>query len=365
MNKQVWFDARGIKPSDSSLLSYVGNSGISTVVVGYESRKDYPLPSYINYVVELKNKEALEGINDHDTVMSTDMELLDRCREKGLKTCAALDVNDGESLEQSWKIGSKYDFVSIEFKSDTNIPLELVIARLQNTKTKLLKKVSSTLEAEIAFGVMEHGSDGVLFATDSMEEIKKMKELIGKISTQKFRIIEGTVKEIEHIGMGSRVCIDTTSLLKQNEGMIIGSTSSGGILVCSETHSMSYLNLRPFRVNAGAVHSYIWDYEGSTWYLTELKAGRKVMAVDNVGNAREVSVGRIKIEERPLLKIAVTANGEELNTIVQDEWHIRVLGIDGKAYNVSSLKAGDILAAYVCEPGRHVGIKITESIIEN
>ncbi len=40
--------------------------------------------------------------------------------------------------------------------------------------------------------------------------------------------------------------------------MIIGSTGWGGIFVCSGTHYLPHMNLREFRVNIGAVHSYIW-----------------------------------------------------------------------------------------------------------
>ena len=57
--------------------------------------------------------------------------------------------------------------------------------------------------------------------------------------------------------MGDRGCIDTTSIMTKDEGMIVGSTSAGGILVCSETHYLPYMELRPFRVNAGGVHSYV------------------------------------------------------------------------------------------------------------
>lgn len=165
--------------------------------------------------------------------------------------------------------------------------------------------------------------------------------------------------------MGKRVCIDTVDCLKQNEGMLVGSKSCGGVLVSSETHYLPYMDLRPFRVNAGAIHSYIWGPDDMSPYLSDLKAGSKVLCVDTEGNAREVIVGRTKIETRPLLMITVKAKGESLNVIVQDDWHIRIFGADGKVKNASQIKCGDELLVYVCDSGRHVGIKIEENLEEN
>ena len=62
--------------------------------------------------------------------------------------------------------------------------------------------------------------------------------------------------------------------------MIVGSTSRGGLLVSSETHYLPYMVTRLFRVNAGAVHSYIFTPNGETQYLSELKSGSVVTIVD-------------------------------------------------------------------------------------
>lgn len=66
----------------------------------------------------------------------------------------------------------------------------------------------------------------------------------------KLDLISAKVTDVTHVGMGKRVCIDTVDCLKQNEGMLVGSKSCGGVLVSSETHYLPYMDLRPFRVNA-------------------------------------------------------------------------------------------------------------------
>jgi 3-dehydroquinate synthase II/3-amino-4-hydroxybenzoic acid synthase len=164
--------------------------------------------------------------------------------------------------------------------------------------------------------------------------------------------------------MGVRGCIDTTGLMTKDEGMLVGSTSNGGILVCSETHYLPYMNLRPFRVNAGAVHSYVWMPNDTAEYISDLQAGSKVLCVNTKGETRELTVGRMKLEVRPLLLIKGIAAGQPLSVFVQDDWHIRIMGADGKPKNANKIKPGDELLAYLCEPGRHVGVKVKETIQE-
>jgi 3-dehydroquinate synthase II/3-amino-4-hydroxybenzoic acid synthase len=267
-------------------------------------------------------------------------------------------------MDEAWMIGSQFDYMVVDFVDTTNIPLELLIARMQNSKTIILKRINSYQDMMITFGVMEVGSGGVLVNTEDDNEIFRINSYIEDRKIGKIELLKGTVVDVQHVGMGNRVCIDTTSILKENEGMIIGSTSEGGLLVSSETHYLPYMELRPFRVNAGAVHSYVWIPDGETAYLTELKAGSPVLCVDINGNTREVVVGRVKIEKRPLLKIEVESNGKRLNAIVQDDWHIRIFGANGDVRNASTIQIGDELLTYVCSGGRHVGIKIDETIQE-
>jgi len=161
--------------------------------------------------------------------------------------------------------------------------------------------------------------------------------------------------------MGERACIDTCSLLELDEGCLIGSFAGGMFLSCSETHPLPYMPTRPFRWNAGAVHSYVLVGGNRTRYVSELRAGQPILAVRSDGSTREVRIGRVKIERRPLLSI--TARGPEgvrVNVITQDDWHVRLLGPGGTVNNVTELKAGDRLLGCVPTESRHVGLPITE-----
>jgi len=118
-------------------------------------------------------------------------------------------------------------------------------------------------------------------------------------------------------------------------------------------------------VNAGAVHSYVYNFGNRTDYMSELRAGSPVMLVDRNGNTRRSSVGRMKTEVRPLRLIEVEfASGEHINSIMQDDWHVRIFSDDAKPLNITALKPGDKVLGHLAKPGRHVGIKVDEHIIE-
>jgi 3-amino-4-hydroxybenzoic acid synthase len=165
--------------------------------------------------------------------------------------------------------------------------------------------------------------------------------------------------------MGERACVDTCSHFRLDEGILVGSHSTGMVLGCSETHPLPYMPTRPFRVNAGALHSYTLAGAGRTSYLSELRSGGKVMAVDSKGQTRMVTVGRVKIETRPMLAIdTVAPSGVTVNLIVQDDWHVRVLGPGGTVLNVTELTPGTRVLGYLPTEQRHVGYPIDEFCIE-
>jgi 3-amino-4-hydroxybenzoic acid synthase len=90
-----------------------------------------------------------------------------------------------------------------------------------------------------------------------------------------------------------------------------------------------------------------------------------VLAVGADGRTRRIVVGRIKLESRPLLGIDATSeDGVKVNLIVQDDWHVRVLGPGAAVLNVTELKQGDQLLGYVATDKRHVGWPVGEFCVE-
>jgi len=164
--------------------------------------------------------------------------------------------------------------------------------------------------------------------------------------------------------MGERVCVDTCSIMINGEGMLVGNTSSGFFLVHAETLVNPYVAPRPFRVNAGGVHAYLQVPGGKTAYLADLKAGDRVTLTHGNGACREATVGRIKIERRPLFLIEAECEGQHVSVILQNAETIRLVRPDYSAVSVTSLKPGDAILGRIESGGRHFGMAIDETIIE-
>lgn len=269
-------------------------------------------------------------------------------------------VSDAPSLTVACQVVREVGWTLLTFTDPTKIPLEIVIAAAENSNGRTVTVVNDIEDAGIVALVLEHGSDGVLLKPRSASDIATLQGLIDGTADH-LELIELVVDSIEHIGIGERACIDTCSLLEPDEGVLVGSFSTGLFLSCSETHPLPYMPTRPFRWNAAAVHSYVLGPDNRTRYVSELRAGMPVLAVRSDGSVREVRIGRVKIERRPLISInAFTPDGRLINLIAQDDWHVRLLGPGGSVNNVTELTKGDRLTGYAPSASRHVGLPITE-----
>ena len=271
-----------------------------------------------------------------------------------------VEIVDADTLEDACEAARVDPWCVLLFRDPTKIPLEIVIAAAAKATGSIITVAADVEEAEIIFGVLEHGSDGVLMAPKSLGDATKLRSAADSAPSD-VELVELTVTSVKHIGMGERACVDTCTYFKQNEGILVGSHSKGMILCVSETHPLPYMPTRPFRVNAGAIMSYTLSAEGRTHYLSELQAGSRVLAVDTDGHTRLVTVGRVKIETRPLLSVdATAADGRTVNLILQDDWHVRVLGPGAAVLNSTELRPGDKVLGYLPTKDRHVGYPIDE-----
>jgi 3-dehydroquinate synthase II len=241
----------------------------------------------------------------------------------------------------------------------TIIPLENLIAK----GADVIAQVRNLEEMETAFGILEKGVGHVVYHADDIIELKKVLAWFhsrgDKIALQIAEVIK-----VKPVGMGDRVCVDTCTSMGIGQGMLVGNSSNALFLIHSESISNPYVSPRPFRVNAGPVHSYTRVPGGKTRYLSELSAGDPVLIVDFNGDTATGIVGRLKIEKRPLMLIKAVADDKEMTTIVQNAETIRLTDPEGKAVSVVNLSPGDKILVAMEEGGRHFGMKIEESITE-
>ncbi len=310
-------------------------------------------------VKELGKITVVSENESADIVLVKDFQDL---RKTGGKEAFYKEIESKGDEEEISRAGKKADYVVVKATNWKVIPLENLIASLKD-KAKIIVEVTNEKDAKLALETLEIGSDGVLVDAD-VNEIKKTKGLLDRISTEKLNLQIAKITRIKPVGMGDRVCVDTCSIFNVGEGMLIGSQSNALFLIHSETIETPYVATRPFRVNAGPVHAYTRMPDGKTTYLSELNAGDEVLAVDSKGNARSMIIGRLKIEKRPLMLIEAESNGKKLKTLVQNAETIRLVDKKGKVISVANLKEGDEVLVYIEEAGRHFGMKVEESIEE-
>lgn len=382
----AWYDSHQLdRQADlETLLRRVTSTLYTGVLLYPENVQKYHmlLPGYMDRVIHLDNEEALTAFlalnlledgdsdNEHLWIVASDQpQVLASAAARGVATCLRVRVHDAVTLHNAIDQGRQHEFLVVSLCDPTNIPLELVIASLQTSRTIVIKEITNPNncdDAIVSLGVMEVGTEGILFSPIEHDSMDRFLARLQEIQEQKIRIEAGTVLRTTPVGMGYRSCIDLVTLFSPSEGILIGSTSQGGILCCPEVFYLPYMELRPFRVNAGGVHSYLYNINNRTNYLTELKAGSQAMIVGVDGKVRQAPVGRSKTEVRPLRLIEVEfARGEQVNIFMQDDWHVRVFSDKGLPRNITELKPGDKVLGHVTVPGRHVGIKVEETIVES
>ena len=280
------------------------------------------------------------------------------------RSAVMIDINSKEDEMRAREVGGKTDYLIVECKNWKVIPLENLIASLQNSKTLIIASVSGSDEARTALETLEVGVGGVMLKTNNINEVIKTADAVRQVDQGKIKLVPAEVIGVTQVDMGDRVCIDTCNMMEVGEGMLIGSQSTGLFLVHAEVSDSPYVNARPFRVNAGAVHSYIFTQERKTNYLCELKAGDGVLIVKKDGKTRNGVVGRVKIERRPLMLIEAKHDKNIYKIILQNAETIKLLSGEGVPVSVTSLKAGDQVLVAPLEGARHFGMNIEETVVE-
>ena len=286
----------------------------------------------------------------------------DGVKPKGKKIGRKFQILSNSDIENVLTIAKKgLDFVIIEVKDWKIIPLENIIAKLHKIHTKIFAIAKTPEEVRKMFSILEVGVDGVIFTATSINEVREVMVYLG---TKSFDMKPAKITEIKEVGDGERVCVDTASMLHKGEGMLIGNRSNFLFLVHNESVGSSFTSPRPFRVNAGAVHCYTLSPDGTTNYLSEIETGSEVLILNSKGKARRVTVGRSKIERRPMLMIKATVGGETGGIIAQDAETIRFVKSNGQLVSVTHLKKGDTVMVH-SKPamGRHFGMEVSDEYI--
>ncbi len=280
-------------------------------------------------------------------VLAAEEVLFLRLSAKSDEEAAAASMGRGRFtvLESGWEI----------------IPVENLLAGADAAHLAL--EVLNAGEARVASGILEKGVESVVVPPAALPALKDMVAAL-RYRAATMPLQEAEVLEIRPAGMGHRVCVDTLSVLKTGQGMLVGNSAAFTVLVNAETEHNEYVASRPFRVNAGAVHAYALLPGDRTCYLEELAAGSEVLIAGHHGETQIATVGRVKVEQRPMLLIRLKSGGAEGTVFLQNAETIRLVRPDGAAVSVVDLKPGDRVLCRLDVAGRHFGMRISEDIKE-
>ncbi|MBM2616007.1 3-dehydroquinate synthase II family protein [Actinoplanes sp. LDG1-06] len=357
--KLCWLDVRAAGDAKRAVVEEAVHHRFDAVVAA-DPADLAGLPPTVTRVLVPAGERLPDDLGPADLVLLGPGTTVDTGRHPGVRFGERHDVTDRASLERACDAVRGDGVTLLSFADPTNIPMEIVLAAGDRSAGTIVTAAAGVDDAVVQLSVLERGPDGVMLTAPRPGDPTRLAGLV-RAPSPKLDLVTMTVTGIRHVGTGERACVDTCALLRPDEGILVGSWARALMLCVSETHPLPYMPTRPFRVNAGAIMSYTLADGEHTRYLSELSAGDSVLAVGADGRTRKVTVGRVKIETRPLLAIDATApDGGPVNLIVQDDWHVRVLGPGGAVLNTTELGAGDEILGHLPGRERHVGYPIDE-----
>ena len=284
-----------------------------------------------------------------------------------------VDVSNSSGQSIARSMAGSVEWILLEFGEWKMIPIENIIAACDGGPTKVAARISSAEQVLGAAFALQIGVDALLVDEKTLptaliaksQRGEKTVENFSENITQEMALSKLEVIEVREGGVGDRVCVDLTSMLELGEGMIVGSSSNSMILVHGETVESEFVPIRPFRVNAGAAHSYIMMADGTTSYLSELKMGDEVMVANSDGISRSCMVGRVKIEKRPFILFRwKNENDNEAGVLLQQAETVRLISESRELVSITELVPGTLLLGWTGGAGRHVGQTISAEVEE-
>lgn len=308
-----------------------------------------------------------------DLVLGDDLNIDgDALYVEGNQVGRRVDVSTSEGQSKARAMAGSVEWILLDLGEWKMIPIENVIASCDGGPTKVAARISSAEQVLGAAFALDIGVDALLVTEDILPTALIAKSQRGEreqsemeeVKSEGLELSTLRIIEVKEGGVGDRICVDLTSMLDLGEGMIVGSSSNSMVLVHGETVESEFVPTRPFRVNAGAAHTYILMADGGTKYLSELKMGDQVMVSNSEGKSRTATVGRVKIERRPFILFKWRdENHNEAGALLQQAETVRLVSESG-LISITDLSPDMKIIGWSGGAGRHLGIEITADVTE-
>ena len=278
-----------------------------------------------------------------------------------------VQIDDPSDQEEALSLIGLVPWLLVRCSDWTMVPLENLVAASRGTSTRIAAAIDEEVELNGAAFALGGGVDAILVPGHLVSDAVTI--LGGEWDREETLDDEAIIEEarilsIEGAGVGERVCVDLTRRISDGQGMAVGSISGNLCLIHGETIQSDYVPTRPFRVNAGAIHSYALMADGKTKYLSELTSGDEVAILSTSGSKEKATVGRLKVETRPLLLIRFGVPGSEGQIVVQQAETVRLISPSEGAISVTQAKEGDKISILTDNRSRHVGFALPAEVKE-
>ena len=355
--------------------------------------------------------DSKNSVDDVAGIFRANGNQLRDCDDKNVAG-AIVRLKDSSGQEEALAVLGSVEWLLVEVKSYESswqmIPAENIIAAAQSTGTKLAFAVKKAADVAGLAKALELGVDALCISTASANEdpglwqtaFQARKERNAeaekssvssssdaKESKPKPEIVLGSCwrRDTKGTVLADRICVDLVQKLLPEEGCWVGSSAKVMALVLSEAASSRFVPTRPFRVNAGPVHSYILLGDGiTTKYLCELQPSDQVIVYNTqTKSSKSVAVGRLKEEIRPCVLVELeTQTADEFGEILgprgqvflQQAETVRLAQTSGNFTRVTDLEAQsggngvdtkrEPILLRVMETGTHVGKIYTGKVEE-
>jgi DhnA family fructose-bisphosphate aldolase class Ia len=170
--QEAWFWVE--QSISTAALDRACQSGYEVFMVtmdGLEALGKYQLPQRARLAVIVTEREQIPKVLSHpvagsrlEYLVASDVSALPADGYDG-KTGLIEQVDSHDSLMRVVDHLGQVDLVAIRFKDPTNIPLELVLAEAQHTKTRVAKVVDAVSDGVVSLMTMESGADIIVLNT--------------------------------------------------------------------------------------------------------------------------------------------------------------------------------------------------------
>ena len=285
---------------------------------------------------------------------------------------AEIAIDDYHGQDEALSLIGAVPWILVRCGDWTMIPLENIVAAAYSSGTKVASEISHEIDLNGAAFSLQHGVDAVLLPPEvgheslwsASRKLSNQAPESTSVPVDNHSLNTASVLSVESGGVGERVCVDLIERLSLGEGLAIGSSASSLCIVHGETLPSEYVPSRPFRVNAGAIHSYVLMADGSTRYLSELGAGDEVAVLSHDGSQREAPLGRLKVERRPFVMLRFATPMGEGQIILQQAETVRLVSASGKAIPVTQIEEGAEILTLNEAGMRHIGQAVSGEVAE-